>query len=215
MKSFVVIGLGRFGRALAMELFRLGHEVLAIDKNEENVSRVADYVTHAVTADARDEQVLRSLGARNFDCAVVAFSSETQDNILTTLLLKEIGVRYVIAKGRDELHTRVLQKIGADRVVFPESDMGMRLAQVISSNNLVDYIEISDQYSIIEINAPPQWDGKSIRALDVRARWGINILVVKSSDGKTLSVVPSPDYVVHRGDILVVIGANDDIRRLE
>ncbi len=215
MKSFVIIGLGRFGRALATELFRLGHEVLAIDKNPDNVNRIADTVTHAVVADARDEQVLRSVGARNFDCAVVAFSSETQDNILTTLLLKEAGVRTVIAKGRDELHTRVLEKIGADKVVFPEAEMGGRLAHVISSNNLVDYIEISDEYSIIEMSVPRSWDGKSIRQLDVRARLGINILVVKGGDGRTLSVVPSPDYVVRMGDILVVIGANQDIGRLE
>ena len=119
MKSFVVIGLGRFGRALAVELFRLGHEVLAVDKSEERVSEIADFVTHAVRADARDEQALRAIGARNFDCAVVAFAGETQDNILTTLLLKELGVKYVVAKGHDELHTRVLQKIGADCVVFP------------------------------------------------------------------------------------------------
>ena len=214
MKSFVIIGLGRFGRALATALFRLGHEVLAIDKNPDNVNRIADYVTHAVAADARDEQVLRSIGARNFDCAVVAFSGETQDNILTTLLLKEAGVRTVIAKGRDELHTRVLEKIGADKVVFPEAEMGERLAHVISSNNLVDYIEISDEYSIIEMSVPPAWNGKSIRQLDVRARLGINILVVKGGDGRTLSVVPSPDYVVRTGDILVVIGANQDIGRL-
>ena len=214
MKSFVIIGLGRFGRALATELFRLGHEVLAIDKNPDNVNLIADYVTHAVAADARDEQVLRSIGARNFDCAVVAFSGETQDNILTTLLLKEAGVRTVIAKGRDELHTRVLEKIGADKVVFPEAEMGERLAHVISSNNLVDYIEISDEYSIIEMSVPPAWNGKSIRQLDVRARLGINILVVKGGDGRTLSVVPSPDYVVRTGDILVVIGANQDIGRL-
>ena len=160
MKSFVVIGLGRFGRALAVELFRLGHEVLAVDKSEERVSEIADFVTHAVRADARDEQALRAIGARNFDCAVVAFAGETQDNILTTLLLKELGVKYVVAKGHDELHTRVLQKIGADRVVFPESDMGVRLAQIISSNNLVDYIDISDDYSIIEMTAPPRWGRK-------------------------------------------------------
>ena len=215
MKSFVVIGIGRFGRALAMELFRLGHEVLAIDKNEERVSSVADYVTHAVRADACDEQVLRSVGVRNFDCAIVAFADETQDSILTTLLLKEAGVKYVVAKGHNELHTRVLQKIGADRVVFPESDMGVRLAQVVSSTNLVDYIDISDDYSIIEMNVPPRWDGHSIRELDVRARHGINILVVKSGDGRTLSVVPSPDYVIRRGDVLVVIGSNEDIRKLK
>ena len=214
MKSFVIIGLGRFGRALAMELFRMGHEVVGVDKNEENVARVAEHVTHAVTADAGDEAVLRSIGARNFDCAVVAFSGATQDNILTTLLLKEIGVKYVIAKGRDELHTRVLQKIGADKVVFPEADMGARLAQVISSNNLVDYIEISDEYSIVEVNAPPKWDGQSIRALDIRARYGLTILVVKRGDGHALSVAPSPGYVIKKGDILVVLGANEDIRKI-
>ena len=120
MESFVVIGLGRFGMTLARELYRLGHEVLAVDKDEEAVHRVSDSVSHVITADARDEQVLKSIGVRNFDHAVVAFADNIQDNILITLMLKELGVKNVIAKGNDDLHVKVLKRIGADRIVFPD-----------------------------------------------------------------------------------------------
>lgn len=215
MKSFLIIGLGRFGEALAKELFRLGHEVMAVDKDEDSVAHIADYVTHSLVADVRDEHVLRSIGARNFDHAIVAFSENIQDNILITLMLKEMGVRDVISKGTSDLHVKVLKKIGADRIVFPESDMGVRLAQTLSSGNIIDYIEISDNYSIIEIATPKKWIGNSIKKLDIRARYGINILAIKGQDGRTVSVSPSPDYIIKSGDILVVVGANDDIQSLE
>lgn len=215
MKSFLIIGLGRFGDALARELFRLGHEVMAIDKNEEHVNLIADYVTHSLVADVRDENVLKSIGARNFDHAIVAFSDNIQDNILITLLLKEIGVKDVISKGRNALHVKVLKKIGADRIVFPETDMGVRLAQTLSSANVIDFIEISDNYSIIEINTPPKWINSSIKKLEVRARYGINILAIKGQGGRTINITPSPDYVIKQGDILVIVGANDDIQNIE
>lgn len=215
MKSFLIIGLGRFGDALARELFRLGHEVMAVDRDEEKVAGIADYVTHSLVADVRDENVLRSIGARNFDHAIVAFSENIQDNILITLMLKEIGVRDVISKGRNDLHVKVLKKIGADRIVFPESDMGVRLAQSLSSSNIIDYIEISENYSIIETATPKKWIGSSIKKLDIRARYGINILAIKGQDGRTVSVSPPSDYVFKAGDILVVVGSNDDIQNLE
>ena len=214
MESFVVIGLGRFGMTLARELYRLGHEVLAVDKDEEAVHRVSDSVSHVITADAQDEQVLKSIGVRNFDHAVVAFADNIQDNILITLMLKELGVKNVIAKGNDDLHVKVLKRIGADRIVFPEADMGARFAQMVASNNIIDYIDISEDYSIVEVAAPDRWGGKSIRQIDVRARYGINILAVKTHNGETIHVSPEPDYVIRRGDALVVIGANDDIKKL-
>ena len=215
MQSFLIIGLGRFGAALAKELCRLGHEVIAVDKNEEAVSKIADYVTHSIVADVRDEEVLRSIGARNLDHAIVAFSDNIQDNILITLMLKEIGVKDVISKGGNALHVKVLKKIGADRIVFPETDMGIRLAQTISSGNIIDIIEISDNYSIIETNSPRKWIGNSIKKLDIRAKYGINILAIKSQDGRTISISPSPDYVIKAGDVLVVVGSNDDLQNIE
>ena len=215
MKSFLIIGLGRFGEALARELFRLGHEVMAVDKDEDSVARIVDYVTHSLVADVRDENVLRSIGARNFDHAIVAFSENIQDNILISLMLKEMGVRDVISKGTNDLHVKVLKKIGADRIVFPESDMGVRLAQTLSSGNIIDYIEISENYSIIETATPKKWIGNSIKKLDIRARYGINILAIKGQDGRTVSVTPSPDYIIKAGDILVVVGSNDDLQNLE
>ncbi|WP_458862622.1 potassium channel family protein [Acidaminobacterium chupaoyuni] len=214
MESFVVIGLGRFGTALARELYRMGHEVLVVDKDEDAVHRIADSVSHAVTADARDEQVLRSIGVRNFDYAVVAFADNIQDNILITLMLKELGVKHVIAKGNDDLHVKVLRRIGADRIVFPEADTGARFAQLISSSNIIDYIDISEDYSIVEVGAPEKWCTKTIRQIDVRAKYGINILAVKTKQGQTINVSPGPDYVITYGDVLVVIGANDDIKKL-
>jgi len=132
-----------------------------------------------------------------------------------TLMLKEMGVRDVISKGTNDLHVKVLKKIGADRIVFPESDMGVRLAQTLSSGNIIDYIEISENYSISEIATPKKWIGNSIKKLDIRARYGINILAIKGQDGRTVSVTPSPDYMIKAGDILVVVGANDDIQNLE
>ena len=215
MQSFLIIGLGRFGAALVKELCRLGHEVIAVDKNEDAVSKIADYVTHSIVADVRDEEVLRSIGARNLDHAIVAFSDNIQDNILITLMLKEIGVKDVISKGGNALHVKVLKKIGADRIVFPETDMGIRLAQTISSGNIIDFIEISDNYSIIETNSPRKWIGNSIKKLDIRAKYGINILAIKSQDGRTISITPSPDYVIKAGDVLVVVGSNDDLQNIE
>ena len=214
MKNFLIVGLGRFGTALAQELCEQGHEVLAVDKNEDVVHRIADSVSHAITADARDEQVLKSIGVRNFDYAVVAFAENIQDNILITLMLKELGCKNVIAKGNDYLHVKVLKRIGADRIVFPEADMGIRIAQLIASSNIIDYIDISEEYSIVEVGAPSRWCGKSIRQIDVRAKYGINILAVKNQDGSAINVSPEPDYIIRRGDVLVVIGANDDIRQL-
>ncbi|MBO5035145.1 MAG: TrkA family potassium uptake protein, partial [Oscillospiraceae bacterium] len=168
MKTFVIIGLGRFGTSVALELSALGHEVLAMDLAEDKVQRVADKVTHAVVADARDINVLNALGVRNFDCAVVAMGSDVGNSALVTLNLKELGLQQVVCKAQSHVHQRVLEKIGADRVIFPEHEMGVKLAQGLSSSSVLNFIEFSEDYGIVELAIPRSWQGKTIRELDVR-----------------------------------------------
>ena len=213
MKQFVVIGLGRFGSNVAKALYSMDHEVLAIDKDEEKVQEISDYVTHAVQADATDENVLKSLGIRNFDVVVVTTSSDIHSSILITLLCKEIGVKYVIAKAQSELHAKVLYKIGADKVVFPERDMAMRVVHNLVSSNILDYIEVTPEYSRVEIEALSHWVGHSLKELNIRGKYGINVLAIKH--GKEIIVAPNGDDIINKDDILVVIGKTKDITRLE
>ncbi|MCG8500282.1 MAG: TrkA family potassium uptake protein [Firmicutes bacterium] len=213
MRSFVVLGMGRFGQSVAKTLYELGYEVLAIDNDEEVIQDMTDYVTHAVIADATDENVLKSLGVRNFDVAVVTIGGDMQSSILVTLILKEMGVKYILAKARSELHAKVLNKVGADRVIFPERDMGTRVAHNLVSSNILDYIELSPDYSIIEVAAPEQWVGKSLVELNVRVKYGINIMAIKN--GKEINISPRADDTIKRDDVVVIIGANADISRLE
>ena len=214
MKSFVVIGLGRFGSNLAKTLFSLGYEVLAIDENEENVQRISNFVTHAVIGDAKDENVLRSIGVRNFDCAVVAVSNDLESSVLISLMLKDMGVKYVVSKAQSDLHAKVLQKIGVDKIVFPEKDMGMKVAQSLAMNNILDYIELSDTYSIVEVIVPPKWVGKTLRDLDVRVNYGVNIIAIRHDVTKQIEVSPNPDNKLMEKDALVIIGSNQDISKI-
>ena len=215
MKTFVVIGLGRFGSAIAVELSALGHEVLAIDASDESVQQVADQVTHAVIADARDIAALKSLGVRNYDCAVVAMASDVGASALVTLNLKELGMKQVICKAQSHTHRKVLEKIGADRVVFPEHESGVKLAQGLSSSNVLNFIEVSDDYGIVELSAPKSWYGKSIRELDVRNAFHVNLIAVRQSgQGGALNVAPGAACVIERGDNVVALGRSEDINRL-
>lgn len=214
MKSFVVIGMGRFGSALAKELTSLGHEVLALDENEEAITRIADYVTHAVIGDAKDENVIRSIGVRNFDCAVVSIAGDIQDSVLVTLMLKDMGVKKVIAKAQSLMHMRVLERIGADQVVFPERDMGQRVAQNLAASNIIDFIELSEDYSIIELTCPKKWLGKTFRELNIRGEYGINVIAVRGSEGKEVTVSPPANYCLMEGDVLIVIGGNNELDEL-
>ena len=212
MKSFVIIGLGRFGTAIASELSALGHEVLAVDVDEERVQQVADHVTHAVTGDGRNIEVLRALGVRNFDCVVVAMGSDVGNSALITLNLKELGVKEVICKAQSHVHSRVLEKIGADRVVFPEYEMGAKLAQGLSSSNVLNFIELSEDYGILELSAPQSWQGKSLRELDVRNRHHVNVIAIRKNG--ELHVAPSPDLPLESGDQVVALGRYEDINLL-
>lgn len=215
MKSFVVLGVGRFGYSLARTLYNLGHDVLVVDSNEEVIQDIADHVTHAVVGDCVDEATLRSLGVRNFDVVVVAIGGDLQSGILATVILKDIGVRMVVAKAQSELHARVLQRVGADRVVFPERDMGIRVANNLSAENILDHIELSPDYSIAEVQVPQKWVGKTLKALDVRAHFGITILACKNLNRPDIHVSPSADYELTENDVLVVLGRNEDLTRIK
>lgn len=206
MKSYVVIGLGRFGTTLARQLCALGAEVLAIDVRNDLVNQVANDVTQAVTADAQDKEVLRTLGVRDFDCAIIAIGDDLAASVLTTMNLKELEIPYIICKAHDETHRRVLEKLGVDRVIIPEKENAERLARSLNSHNVLDYIELSEEYGILEVPAPKGWVGKTLKELNVRAKLGVNIIAVES--GKKTNVSPSADYCIQAGDIMVVLGEN-------
>ncbi len=212
-KQFVIIGLGRFGSSIAKTLYSLGNDVLAIDKDEDIVQEIADSVTHAVQLDATDENALRSLGIRNFDVAVVTIGDNIQSSIMATLLVKELGVKYIIAKGHSDLHAKVLYKIGANRVVLPEKDMGVRVAHNLVSANILDYIELSEDYSVMEIQVLEEWAGSTLKELKLRSKYGINVMAIKRGDEVNLS--PSADDIIEENDIIVSIGSAEDLSRLE
>lgn len=213
MKSYIVIGLGRFGQTLARQLCALGAEVLAMDVRNDLVQQVADEVTHAVVGDAQDKEVLRALGVKDFDCAIIAIGSDLAASVLTTMNLKELDVPYIICKAHDETHRRVLEKLGVDRVIIPEQENAQRLARSLNSHNVLDYIELSEDYGILEIPAPKSWVGKTLKGLNVRAKLGVNIIAVES--GGTTSVSPSADYLIQAGDILVVLGDNYSLEAVQ
>ncbi|RQD70271.1 MAG: TrkA family potassium uptake protein [Halanaerobium sp. MSAO_Bac5] len=213
MKQFVVIGLGRFGSSVATTLSENGYDVLAIDKNADRVQALADQVTHAVEADATDEDALKTLGVRNFDVAVVSIGDDVSANILCTLILKELNVPYVIVKAPDKLHGKVLTKIGADRVVYPERDMGARIAHNLISSNVLDYIEFAPDYGVIEIIAADKMVGKTLKELELRSRFNVNVMAIKR--GEDLHISPGADDKVLEGDRLVVMGKNESLDQIK
>ncbi|UTE76845.1 MULTISPECIES: TrkA family potassium uptake protein [unclassified Rossellomorea] len=212
-KQFAVIGLGRFGGNLVMELSELGVEVLAIDRSEEVIERFSSIATHAVQANAMEESVLRQLGLRNFDHVIVSFGENIEASILTTLQLKELGVKEVWVKASNVYHQKVLDKIGADKVIHPERDMAKRIAHHVTSEKIIDYIELSNEHSIIEVVATKKVAGKTLVDLDIRARYGCNIIAIQRN-GEIL-VSPPADELVQDRDMLIVIGHKRDLHRFE
>lgn len=213
MKSYVVIGLGRFGSSLAKQLCKLGAEVLALDVKPDLVQQVAGDVTHAVVGDAQDKEVLRALGVRNLDCAVIAIGDNLAASVLITMNLKELEVPFIVCKAHDETHRKVLEKLGVDRVVIPEQEYAQRLARTLNSHNVLDYIELSEDFGILDVPAPKNWIGKSLRELNVRAKLGVNIIAVEN-EGKT-NVSPNADYAIRQGDTLVVLGDNIALEKVQ
>ncbi|MGI6093020.1 MAG: TrkA family potassium uptake protein [Veillonellaceae bacterium] len=212
-KQFAVIGLGRFGSSVAKTLHDMGYEVLAIDDNEERVQDFSDKVTHVVQADTTDENSLKALGIRNFDVVIVAIGQNIQANMLTTLQLQEMGVPYIVAKAQNALHGKMLEKIGADRVIYPERDMGQRVAHNLVSTNVLEFIALSPDISMVEVTAPKILTGKSLAETNLRAKYGINVLAIKRKD--EIIVPPEPSEKILTGDILIVVGGNEGVQRLE
>ena len=213
MKSFAVIGLGLFGSSVARQLCALGAEVLAIDTNSDLVQQVSGDVTAAAVADARDLEVLRALGAQECDCAVVAIGDDLAVSVLATMNLKELGIPQIICKAHDETHRKVLEKLGADKVVIPEKEVADKLARSLTRHNVLDFIELSNDYGIVEINTPKEWIGKSLKELDVRARLGVNIIAIERND--KVSVSPRAEFELAKNDILVVLGDYDSLTMMQ
>ncbi len=212
-KTFAVIGLDRFGSNLAINLQKLGNEVIGIDSDPEKVRRISDVITHAAIGDPTDEEVLRTIGVRNTDVAIVALTENIQSGVLVTLMLKEMGMKNVIAESTSEIHGRILTKVGADKVIYPEKDMGVRLAKSLSNTDIMEYIDLSDDYSIMEIRVPKEWAGKSILELNVRVNYNINIIACRSADG-SICISPDPKMPLIAENKLIVVGTNENIERI-
>lgn len=210
-KQFAVIGLGRFGTSLAKELYKAGNDVYAIDTNEEVIKEISSEVTYAVQADGTDINALKSLGVRNVDVLIIALAGNISASLLTALNAIELGIPKIYAKAYSEQHAKILYKIGVSKVYFPEVDMGQRVARELCNSNLLDLIALDNNYSIAEIIAPQNWEGKTISQLNVRKKYGITILLIKSKDG--IDISPSPEDIIKEQSKLLVLGEEEQIQK--
>lgn len=213
MKTFAVIGAGRFGSSLARTLHELGHEVMIMDFNDEIIQSVSEYVTHAVVVDVMDEAALRELGLSNFDVVIVAIGSDTEASIMATIMAKELGAKKVIAKATSDFQGKVLRKVGADRVIFPEIDMGIRVAHNLVSTNVLEFIELSPDYGIIEITALSTWVGHTLAQINLPSKHKINVIAIKNKD--EINIAPSSDVIIKSNDSLVIVASTTAITKLE
>lgn len=211
-KSFMILGAGRFGRSLAETLVHLGNEVAIVDEDEDIIQDIADNVTHAFIGDCSDENALKAFGVSNYDTVVVALSENMTASILATVTLKELNAKYIIARAIDNTHKKILEKIGADMIVMPEHEMGKKIAHQITSSKFLDYIELSDKYSIAEIECPSKWMSKTLKELDIRGKYKINVIAVERDDQ---IIIPNAEYKFNTSDILVTLGNNKDIHFLQ
>jgi len=212
-REFAVIGLGRFGGSICEELSLEGMKVLAIDKNEHKINEFKNIASHAVIADSTDEHALKDLGIKNIDHVIVAIGDNIQASILTTVILADLGIKKITVKAQNDYHEKILNKIGANHVVHPERDMGRRLAHSLISSNILDYLELSKDHSMVEVMAGKKMLRKTLIELDIRAKFGCNVVAIKR--GNEMNVSPSADYRIQEEDILIVIGADKDISRFE
>ncbi len=213
MRSFCIVGLGCFGMALTNALLEKKLQVMVISEDAEAVNAIADRVTSAVIGDPTSEAVLRSSGAVDYDCAVVCIDDNMSDSILATMILKELGVAEVVARAMNERHKRILTRVGADMTVFPEEDMGDRLAQVLAKKDVLEYFSFSDDYSIVEMHVPKDWVGRSMIDIHIRHRYGVTVVAVRHAGGR-LDPLPSPDALFEEGDTITVVGTDDRIEKL-
>lgn len=215
VKQFLVIGAGRFGSSVSKMLCELGHDVMIADNDELLVQQRSSEVTNAVQVDTTSEKALKALGIKQFDAVVIAIGSDIQASIMTAILLIEMEAKHIVAKAQTELHGRVLEKIGVNQVVYPERDMGQKLAHSLVAPSIIDLIELSDDYSIVEVLAPEDMVGKSLKDLDLRVRYGISVLALRRNSGKKVNISPVADDIIELKDIIVVIGSNKALKKLE
>lgn len=226
MKQFVIIGLGRFGSSIASALSRKNFEVMAIDEDENAVKKMEGLVSQAVVLDATDEKALKEIGVPAFDTAIVSMGETIEDSIMITLSLKELGIRQVIVKAQNELHAKILKKVGADRIVFPEREMAERLAESLASPKIFDFIELSKTHGIIEMVTPKKFVGKTLATLKLRKNYSVSVIAIKrkipyaKSDGATdfkdeIIIGPGAEDEIVAGDVLIVLGHNENLEKLE
>lgn len=209
-KSFAVIGMGRFGQSVVKELIRQDVDVLVIDKDPERIAKMSKIATHAVTLDTTDVQALKEVGINSIDHVVVAIGKELQSSILTTLILKDLGVEKVTVKVQDDNHAKVVEKLGADEIIQPEQQSGKRLASKIVSDNVLDYIDLNESHSFIVVNATPKIIGTTLINLDVRNKFKINIVAIRSGGD---IIIPNADSVIEQDEQLLLIGSNADLSK--
>ncbi len=215
MRRFVVIGLGMFGFYVAKTLYEKGHEVTAIDKNKEIVQKIKEFSTQAVVADATDKDTLIALGIQDVDVAIIGLGTSLDASVLVTLYLKEMGVKEIVAKAITEDHGKILRTIGATEIIFPEKDIAIKVSRSVSSPNLLDYLPLAEGYSIVEIAPPIDFIGKSIRDLQLRNRYTVQIIAVKELIPERINFIPSPDFIIKDSDSLIIMGTNEDLEKIE
>lgn len=218
-KQFGVIGLGRFGSAMAMTLTELGHDVIGVDGDESRVQQLADVITHALQIDATDEKALRAAGIQDVDVAVVSIGENIESSLLVVMQLRDLGIGTIVAKAVTPLHGRILEKLGVSRVIFPEREMAIRIAHSLVLPNVIDYIELSRDFSIVEVPAPAAFVGRTLKQLELRPRLGLTLIAIKrrsdDSSAVVTNIAPAADETIRLGDILALLGSNDRLNQLD
>ena len=211
-KQYIVVGLGRFGRAIAETLCQDGAEVLGVDRGMDVVERLRDELTQTIQMDAMDRDALETLGVRDFDIVFVTMGSDIRASGTIVLLLKELGARRIIAKAHDEFHGRMLEKLGADQVLLPERDMGRRVAHSLVSGNVIEFMELSTQYSMAEIRPKPEWVGKTLKELAMRSSMDINVVAIRNGDA--VNAMPQPETRISEGDVMLVVISESSLAQM-
>ena len=214
MKNILLIGLGRFGKHIAMQLNEMGHEIMAVDINEERVNRILPFVTNAQIGDSTDAEFLESLGVGNYDICFVTIGGNFQNSLETTSLLKELGAKMVISRAERDVQAKFLLRNGADEVIYPEKQIANWAAIRYTADHIHDYIEVDDSHAIFEVEVPGGWIGKTIGQLGVRAKYGINVLAIRHGEGGVTDVTPGADGLISENDLLVILGTNDKVDKV-
>lgn len=212
-KQYVVFGAGRFGKSIAVTLQQLGCEIIVVDKDPEVIQEIADDVSYAICANVDDQEVFRKLGLRNVDGAIIAITEDLEASIVTTMQCSEIGIPRILAKARNELHEKILKNVGAHKIIYPEVEMGRRIAKYLVAENFADWIELSPKYSLVEMEAPRQWCGKNLVELQIREKHNLNVIGIKR--GNTVNVKIDPHEQLQDGEILIVVGENEELEKFQ